>query len=123
MKRQTLLLDFEGAREKENKRTLRALLIILPVVLAAVGIMIAFPNPTTLAVCIAVVSGAITINNVIGSRIEFKKINNQFEGERGSIPEIKPEEEKDIEQILEEEIGEKKVKISTRIDIRNWLTE
>lgn len=97
--------NFDGAMKKENKRILRVLLTILPSMLIGIGIMIAFPIPVTLAICITIVTGAITVNHVIENKVMFRKMDKRIERKYNSIPEISPEEEKDVEQVLEEGIG------------------
>lgn len=100
--------NFDGSMKKENRRAVRTLLTILPSMLIGVGIMLAFPSPITFAICVAVVTGTVTVNHVIENKSMFRKMDKQFEREYGNITKISPKEEKDVEQVLEEGIGKSK---------------
>ena len=99
--------DFDKSMNKSIKNSIKNLLyFLLPILIGIVGVII-FPSPITLVLCTSI--GVITIT--ISQIVENKKIfNKQNKNANKSNKLLYVEEEKDIEQVLEEGIGNKKGK-------------
>lgn len=95
--------DFDKSMNKSIKNSFKNLLyFLLPILVGIIGVII-FPNPITLALCMSLV----TINQIVESKKRFNKQNkNVFKSDKLFYV----EEEKDIEQVLEEGIGNKEGK-------------
>ncbi len=99
--------DFDKSMNKSIKNSFKNLLyFLLPILVGIIGIII-FPNPITLALCMSLVTITVTINQIVESKKIFNKQNkNVFKSDKIFYV----EEEKDIEQVLEEGIGNKEGK-------------
>lgn len=94
--------DFDKSMNKSIKNSFKNLLyFLLPILVGIIGVII-FPSPITLALCTSI--GAITIT--ISQIVENKQNKNAIKSNKLFYI----EEEKDIEQVLEEGIGNKEGK-------------